>query len=96
MKKEAEQSSIDTFGENLRSLLLQPPCFGEVILGVDPGFTNGCKMAAVSKTGACPQTVSLLLTNRSNTALILLYWYAIHIHSSLWNSLCEIFSSRPH
>ncbi|KAF6021113.1 SRBD1 [Bugula neritina] len=48
LKQVAEWSSIDTFGSNLKGLLLQPPCRGETILGVDPGYTNGCKMAVIS------------------------------------------------
>ena len=51
LKLDAECSSIDAFGDNLKGLLLQPPCKGEILLGVDPGFTNGCKLAVISKYG---------------------------------------------
>ena len=51
LKLEAECSSIDSFGDNLKGLLLQPPCKREILLGVDPGFTNGCKLAVISKFG---------------------------------------------
>ena len=51
LKLEAECSSIDAFGDNLKGLLLQPPCKGEILLGVDHGFTNGCKLAVISKYG---------------------------------------------
>lgn len=51
LKLDAESSSVDSFGDNLKGLLLQPPCRGEIILGVDPGFTNGCKLAVISKYG---------------------------------------------
>ena len=44
-------SSVDTFGDNLKNLLLQPPCRGEAVLGIDPGFTNGCKLAVISDSG---------------------------------------------
>lgn len=47
----AEEQAIHIFSENLRKLLLQPPLKGKVVLGVDPAFRTGCKLAAVDETG---------------------------------------------
>lgn len=47
----AEEQAIHIFSENLRNLLLQPPVKGKVVLGVDPAFRTGCKLAVVDETG---------------------------------------------
>lgn len=47
----AEEQAITVFSENLRNLLLQPPLRGRIILGVDPAFRTGCKLAVVDETG---------------------------------------------
>lgn len=47
----AEDGAIKVFGKNLEQLLLQPPIAGKVVLGWDPGFRNGCKLAIVDATG---------------------------------------------
>ncbi|MBI3724665.1 RNA-binding transcriptional accessory protein, partial [bacterium] len=47
----AEDSAIATFERNLRALLLAAPIGGRVVLGLDPGFANGCKLACVDATG---------------------------------------------
>ncbi|MGI6787277.1 MAG: Tex family protein [Acholeplasmataceae bacterium] len=47
----AEDQAIDIFALNLHNLLLQPPLKGRVILGVDPAFRTGCKLAVVNKLG---------------------------------------------
>src|SRR5690625_5275173 len=47
----AEEQAISVFSENLRNLLLQPPVKGRTILGVDPAFRTGCKLAVVNETG---------------------------------------------
>jgi protein Tex len=47
----AEEHAISIFSENLRNLLLQPPVKGRVVLGVDPAFRTGCKLAVVDETG---------------------------------------------
>ncbi|MFP3391471.1 Tex family protein [Brevibacillus sp. SIMBA_040] len=47
----AEERAIHIFSENLRNLLLQPPVKGKVVLGVDPAFRTGCKLAVVDETG---------------------------------------------
>lgn len=47
----ADAQAIDVFGDNLRNLLLQPPLKGKVVLGLDPAYRTGCKMAVVDATG---------------------------------------------
>jgi uncharacterized protein len=47
----AEEHAIRVFAENLRALLRQPPLSGRVVLGIDPGFRTGCKVAVVAPTG---------------------------------------------
>ncbi|NEX79189.1 RNA-binding transcriptional accessory protein [Bacillus thermocopriae] len=47
----AEEQAIHIFSENLRNLLLQPPLKGKMVLGVDPAYRTGCKLAAVDETG---------------------------------------------
>ncbi|MDF2814939.1 MAG: Tex-like protein [Paenibacillus sp.] len=46
-----EEQAIAIFAENLRNLLLQPPVKGKVVLGVDPAYRTGCKLALVDETG---------------------------------------------
>ena len=48
----AEEHAIDIFAKNLKNLLLQPPLKGKVMLGVDPAFRTGCKLAVIDETGA--------------------------------------------
>ncbi|MDQ0202043.1 Tex family protein [Neobacillus ginsengisoli] len=47
----AEEQAIHIFSENLRNLLLQPPLKGKVVIGVDPAYRTGCKLAVVDETG---------------------------------------------
>jgi uncharacterized protein len=47
----SDEHAIDTFGANLRQLLLQAPIKGQTVIGVDPGFRTGCKAALVDPTG---------------------------------------------
>lgn len=51
LTEKAEEQAIHVFSENLKSLLLQPPLKGRVVLGVDPAFRSGCKLAVVDETG---------------------------------------------
>ncbi|MEK4085753.1 Tex-like N-terminal domain-containing protein [Psychrobacillus sp. FSL K6-1415] len=51
LTEKAETQAIHIFSENLRNLLLQPPLKGKVILGVDPAYRTGCKLAVVDDTG---------------------------------------------
>uniref|UniRef100_A0A336MME1 CSON003644 protein n=1 Tax=Culicoides sonorensis TaxID=179676 RepID=A0A336MME1_CULSO len=55
----AEQQSIKVFASNLKQLLLMAPVKGEKILGIDPGFSNGCKMALISECGDVLDTFAL-------------------------------------
>lgn len=52
----AEDQSTVLFKRNLRDLLLQPPVRGHVVLGFDPGFANGCKLAVIDATGNVLET----------------------------------------
>nr|WP_179232636.1 Tex family protein [Paenibacillus rigui] len=51
MTQKAEEKAIEVFAENLRNLLLQAPVKGKVVLGVDPAYRTGCKLAVVDDTG---------------------------------------------
>lgn len=51
LSEQAEEQAIEVFSSNLRSLLLQPPLKGKVVLGVDPAFRTGCKLAVIDETG---------------------------------------------
>ncbi|TCP65328.1 uncharacterized protein EDD57_13414 [Baia soyae] len=51
MTEQAEEQAIHIFSENLRHLLLQPPIAGKIVLGVDPAFRTGCKLAVIDETG---------------------------------------------
>ena len=47
----AQERAISVFGENIKNLLLQPPLKGKVVMGFDPGYVNGCKIAVVDESG---------------------------------------------
>ncbi|MEX5893783.1 Tex family protein [Staphylococcus haemolyticus] len=51
LTEKAEQHAIEVFSENLKHLLLQPPMKGKQILGVDPAFRTGCKLAVINPYG---------------------------------------------
>ncbi|WP_262481854.1 Tex family protein [Bacillus sp. CH30_1T] len=51
LTEKAEDQAIHIFSENLRKLLLQPPMKGKMVLGVDPAFRTGCKLAVIDETG---------------------------------------------
>ncbi|HCK2382584.1 TPA: RNA-binding transcriptional accessory protein [Enterococcus faecium] len=51
LTEKADEQAIVIFGENLRNLLLQPPLKGKVVLGFDPAYRTGCKLAVVDATG---------------------------------------------
>jgi uncharacterized protein len=51
LSEKAEQHALSVFAANLRGLLLQPPLRGRVVMGVDPGYRTGCKVAVVDSTG---------------------------------------------
>jgi uncharacterized protein len=51
LTEEAETHAIQIFADNLRGLLLQPPLAGHVVMGIDPAYRTGCKIAVVDATG---------------------------------------------
>ena len=51
LKEKAEEQAINIFGLNLKNLLLQAPLKGKIVLGVDPAFRTGCKLAVIDQTG---------------------------------------------
>ena len=59
LKEKAEDVAIDNFSDNLEKLLLQPPLREKVILGFDPAYRTGCKLAVIDKTGK-PLKISVI------------------------------------
>jgi uncharacterized protein len=57
LTEKAEDGAIKVFGQNLGQLLMQPPIVGQVVLGWDPAFRTGCKLAVVDATGKVLETV---------------------------------------
>ncbi|MCR4951994.1 MAG: RNA-binding transcriptional accessory protein [Solobacterium sp.] len=51
LSERAQTKSIEIFSTNLEKLLLQPPLKGRIVLGFDPGYRNGCKLAVIDETG---------------------------------------------
>ncbi len=62
----AEDGAITVFMKNLRQLLMQPPIAGKVVLGWDPAFRTGCKLAVVDETGKVLDTVVIYPTAPQN------------------------------
>ena len=62
----AEDGAIMIFGKNLHQLLMQPPITGQVVLGWDPGFRTGCKIAVVDETGKVLETTVVYPTEPQN------------------------------
>lgn len=56
LSRDAENASLGVFADNLRHLLLTPPCRGVNILGIDPGFKHGCKLACINGSGEVEKT----------------------------------------
>ena len=59
LTEQADQHAIAVFATNLRGLLLQPPLQERVVLGIDPGFRTGCKVAVVDATGKVLDTATI-------------------------------------
>jgi uncharacterized protein len=59
ISEKAEKHAIGVFAENLRALLSQPPLAGHTVLGIDPGFRTGCKVAVVDPTGKLLETATI-------------------------------------
>jgi uncharacterized protein len=66
LTEKAEEGAIKVFGKNLEQLLMQPPIAGRVILGWDPAFRTGCKLAVVDETGKVLDTVVIYPTAPQN------------------------------
>ena len=66
MTEKAEDGAIKIFGKNLEQLLMQPPIAGRVVLGWDPAFRTGCKLAVVDATGKVLDTVVIYPTAPQN------------------------------
>jgi len=62
----AEEQAMKVFAENLRNLLLQPPVKGKVVLGLDPAYRTGCKIAVVDETGKVLDTAVIYPTPPQN------------------------------
>lgn len=59
LTEEAEARAIDVFAANLRGLLSQPPLAGRTVLGIDPAYRTGCKVAVVDPTGKVLETTTV-------------------------------------
>lgn len=66
LTEKAEDSAITIFGKNLEQLLMQPPIAGHVVLGWDPAFRTGCKLAVVDATGKVLDTTVVYPTEPQN------------------------------
>ncbi len=66
LTEQAEDGAIKVFGKNLAQLLMQPPITGRVVLGWDPAFRTGCKLAVVDETGKVLDTVVVYPTEPQN------------------------------
>ena len=66
LSEKAEDGAIKVFGKNLVQLLMQPPIKGQVVLGWDPAFRTGCKLAVVDETGKVLDTTVIYPTAPQN------------------------------
>lgn len=66
LTEKAEDGAIRVFGKNLEQLLMQPPIAGQVVLGWDPAFRTGCKLAVVDSTGKVLDTTVIYPTAPQN------------------------------
>lgn len=66
LTERAEDGAIKVFGKNLEQLLMQPPIAGKVVLGWDPAFRTGCKLAVVDSTGKVLDTTVIYPTAPQN------------------------------
>ena len=70
LTEKAEDGAIRVFGKNLEQLLMQPPIVGKVVLGWDPAFRTGCKLAVVDETGKVLDTTVIYPTAPTTEAKI--------------------------
>ncbi len=66
LTEKAEDGAITVFGQNLKQLLMQPPIAGRTVLGWDPAFRTGCKLAVVDETGKVLYTTVIFPTAPQN------------------------------
>lgn len=66
LTERSEKQSIEVFSKNLYQLLMKSPLVGKTILGWDPGFKNGCKLAVIDETGKVLETSLIHLTENQN------------------------------
>ncbi len=66
LTEQAQDGAIKVFGKNLEQLLMQPPIAGQTVLGWDPAFRTGCKLAVVDSTGKVLDTVVIYPTAPQN------------------------------
>ncbi len=62
LTERAQESAIDVFSDNLGRLLMQPPVKGKIVMGVDPAYRTGCKIAVVDDTGKVLDTTIAFFT----------------------------------
>lgn len=62
LKEKADEQSIEVFGKNLKPYIMQSPILDRVVLGIDPGYRTGCKVAVISKTGSVLDHVNIYPT----------------------------------
>lgn len=79
LSRKAEKSAVEVFATNLKNLLLTNPVKGRKILGIDPGFTSGCKLAMISETGGLLETNQVFnLNNQDKASIIVTSWLEKH------------------
>lgn len=66
LSEKGEEQAIRVFAANLKKLLLQPPCQGYVVLGLDPAYRTGCKLAVVDSSGKLLETAVIYPTPPQN------------------------------
>lgn len=66
LTERAEEEAIKVFALNLKPLLMQPPIRGKVVMGIDPGFRTGCKVAVIDDTGKLLSTTTVYPTEPQN------------------------------
>jgi len=66
LKQKASDEAIELFGKNLRELLITPPLVNQVILGMDPGYKTGCKLAVIDENGNYIDSTVIYLLSASS------------------------------
>ena len=69
INSKSEEQAIEVFGENLKNLLLQPPVRGKVVMGFDPAYRTGCKIAVINDVGDVLMTTVVYPTPPQNKTL---------------------------